>query len=290
MTPAKYLIPFLLMAILISAGLGAIDLNDPQAYFDTFLKTRADLSGKETVFHWTGQVYGVIPGERRTELFDFEGFSVARLQKAETGWLMLTREAAFFKDPRTSQILESWRSPYLNNSEIPVIHIWNDPVNQDFGFSDEELRFVSRFLPSQDLGSELAFYMDIFPYYESPLPRRDYSLFSQSDIYQAAEFFQFFVPKSAIADSSLSSLPCNITWTRISPWMPFMRMGDRKGNLVFACRGSKLEGGFAALPAQIRDYVMEKDPRFASAPDEYTEPNETSWTYFKKLMEAGLIE
>jgi len=67
-------------------------------------------------------------------------------------------------------------------------------------------------------------------------------------------------------------------------------MGDRKGNLVFACRGSKLEGGFAALPAQIRDYVMEKDPRFASAPDEYTEPNETSWTYFKKLMEAGLIE
>ncbi|HPN40904.1 MAG: DUF1838 family protein [Candidatus Cloacimonetes bacterium] len=280
----------ILSLLLLCGSVFAIDLSSPAAYFDTFLKTRADLSGKETVFHWTGKVYGMVPGERRTELFAFEGFSVARLEKAETGYLLLTREAAFFKDPRTGEILETWRNPYLKNAETQVVHIWNDPVNQDFGFSAEEMPLISKFLPSEDLGSELVFYMDLFPLYESPLPRKEYSQFSQSDIYQAAEFFQFYVPKSAIADSSLTSLPCNISWTRISPWMPFMRMGDRKGNLVFACRGSKLEGGFEALPAQIRNYVMEKAPRFATAPDEYSEPNETSWTYFKKLMDAGVIK
>jgi len=285
---SSYLV--ILMLLLLTTAVQAIDLSDPGAYFNTFLKTRADLSGKETVYHWTGKVYGMVPGERRTELFAFEGFSVARLEKAETGYLLLTREAAFFKDPRTGQILETWRNPYLKNAETQVIHIWNDPVNQDFGFSAEEMPLISKFLPSEDLGDELVFYMDIFPYYESPLPRKQYSLFSQSDIYQAAEFFQFFVPKSAIADSSLTSLPCNISWTRVSPWMPFMRMGDRKGNLAFVCRGSKLDGGFDALPSQIKDYVKEKNPQFASAPDQYSEHNETSWTYFKKLMDAGLIK
>lgn len=286
----KVPLAIILLIMIMSSALTAVDLSDPQTYFNTFLRTRADLSGKETVFHWTGKVYGMVPGEKRTELFDFEGFSVARLEKADTGYLLLTREAAFFKDTRTGEILQTWRNPYLNNSEIEVVQIWNDPVNQDFGFTPDELRFVGRFLPSEDLGDELVFYMDIFPFYESPLPRRDYSQFSQSDTYQAAEFFQFFVPKSAINDESLSSLPCKISWTRVSPWMPFMRMGDRRGNLIFVCRGQKLDGGFSALPAKIKDYVAEKGPQFATAPTEYTQPNETSWTYFKKLKDAGLIK
>ncbi len=272
-----------------SLGLVAVDLTKPRDYLDAFMRVRGDLSGAETVFHWSGKVYSFVPGEARKELFGFEGFSVARTVPVEGGYQLLTREAAFYLEPRSGEILSKWKNPFTNK-EVDVIHIWNDPVNQDLVFSDEEIRFISKILPSETLGDEIAFYMDIFPFYDSPLPRREYSQFSQHDKYQAAEFFQFFVDRSALEDSTLTSVPASITWTRISPWMPFMRMGNKPGNLVFQCRGRKLEGGFEALPAKIRDYVMATNPLFEKAPETYTEPNETSWTYFKKLVLQGLIK
>lgn len=276
----------LLMAILPLFG---VDLSVPREYLDAFMRVRADTSGSEAVYHWTGKVYSFVPGEARKELFGFEGFSVARTVAVEGGYQLLTREAAFFLDPRTGEILTRWRNP-LTNNDVDVVQIWNDPVNQEFVFGDDDIRFINRILPSEELGNMLVYYMDIFPFYDSPLPRRDFSQFSQHDKYQAAEFFQFYVNRSDLDNTQLTSVPATIAWTRISPWMPFMRMGNKPGNLVFQCRGMKLEGGFNALPAKVRDYVMATDPRFATAPETYTEPNETSWTYFKKLVQQGLIK
>jgi len=65
--------------------------------------------------------------------------------------------------------------------------------------------------------------------------------------------------------------------------VPFMAMGDRAGQLVYHCQGAKLADGFEALPAWLRTRVLEHDPAFAIAPREFTQPNETSWTYFRKL-------
>lgn len=265
------------------------DLSDPQTYFNTFLRTRGDSSGKEVVFHWTGTVYSFVPGERRRELFAFEGFNVAKTIVKEDGFELLTREAAFYKDLRTNEILQTWKNP-MTDTDVPVVQIWNDPVNQDITFPAEYLPYIHKILPSEDLGDQLSFYMDLFPYYPSPLPRKEFPEFSQDDTYQAAEFFQFFVNKEDIANPALSTLPTYITWTRISPWMPFMRMGDREGHLIFVCRGRKLPGGWKDMPQQIQDYVKTNNPHYSSAPQEFTEPNETSWTYFRKLWEQGLIK
>ncbi|MDD2332221.1 MAG: DUF1838 family protein [Candidatus Cloacimonetes bacterium] len=276
------------LAVCLAWMLGSQGLRaSEQEYLDTFMKIRADASGKEVVFHWTGSVYSFIPGEKRMHLFDFEGFNVGRAIRVEDGFQLLTREAGFFKDPGTGRILEKWRNP-LSNREVPVVHIWNDPVNQEITFTQEYLPYISKFLPSTDLGDEVCFNQEIFPYYTSPLPRKDFPEYSQSDVYQAAEFFQFFAKKSGIGNPELTSIPATISWTRISPWMPFMRMGDREGNLVFVCRGSKLNNGFADLPPVIKDYVATNNPIFSQAPEEYSEPNETSWTFFRKLLEQEM--
>jgi hypothetical protein len=287
MTERLILLALILFFAVLS--LGAVDLSIPREYLDAFMRTRGDTSGSEVVYHWTGKIYSFVPGEARKELFGFEGFSIARTVSVEGGYQLLTREAAFFLEPRSGEILSQWRNPFTGK-DVEVVHIWNDPVNQEFVFNEEEIRFISKILPSETLGDELVFYMDIFPFYDSPLPRRDYSAFSQHDKYQAAEFFQFFVDLDALNDPQRTSVPASISWTRISPWMPFMRMGNKPGNLVFQCRGRKLEGGFEALPVDIRDYVMANNPQFASAPTEFTEPNETSWTYFRKLVQQGLIK
>lgn len=281
------LILCLLMALPMFAQ--SLDLSKPQDYLNAFTRVRGDAKGGNTLYYWTGSVYSMIPGEKRLELFGFEGFNLAKTVPGEAGFSLLTREAAFFTDHRSGEILDKWRNP-LTNKEVQVVQIWNDPVNQDLNFEADMLPYIHQILPSTDLGDELVFTMEIFPFYPSPLPRKEFGEFSQSDTYQAAEFFQFFTQKSDLANSQLSSVPVTISWTRISPWMPFMRMGDRPGNLVFVCRGRKLEGGFEALPQKMKDYVMKNKPEFANPPDAWSEPNETSWTYFRKLYEMGLIE
>ena len=138
----------------------------------------------------------------------------------------------------------------------------------------------------EDLGHQVAFHTDIFPFYESPLSTREYPDYVQSDVYQSAEFFSFFVDKADLANQELSTVPVSINWTRISPWMPFMKMGDRAGNMVFACRGYKLSS-YEDMPDYVKDYVASHNPEFSTPPTEDSGPNATSWSYFLKLLESG---
>ncbi len=253
-------------------------------YLENYMRVRGDLSGAESVYHWKGKAYGVIPGEKRKELFALEGYSIIRTVPKADGYYLLSREVALILDHRTDQVLDTWRNP-LTGKDVPVLHIFNDPVNSDFGFTAENLTVLPMILPSSDLGEDIAFYSEYFPFYPNPLPRKEYPLNAQSDTYQASEFIQYIAEKADIANASLKSVPATYSFTRIYPWLPFMQMGDRPGNVVVFGRGRKLEGGFSALPKYLRDYVMTNKPDFATAPKVYTQPNETIWTYFKKQAE-----
>jgi hypothetical protein len=272
------------LTLSINAQTSNLDLNNPDDYFKAFLKTRADLEGSEVVYYWSGTVFSFVPGEKDNPLFKFEGFNIAKLVKVDGGYELLTREAAFFEDLRSGEILEKWINPFTKK-EQKIVQIWNDPVNQSFVFPEEYKKYMHKLLPSTDLGKYLSFNLDLFLNYPSPLTKAEYPLNSQSDTYEAAEMFHFFADKSLLCNAELNSVPVNISWTRVSPWMPFMEMGDKTGNLIFSCVGYKLQNGYSDLPLHIKKYVELKNPQFKNAPDSFTEPNETSWTYFKKLME-----
>jgi hypothetical protein len=253
-------------------------------YLDDYIRVRADLNGDETVFYWKGKVYSFIPGEKRRDLFDVEGYNIVRAVPDNDGYLLLGKEVALWLDYRSGQVLETWRNP-VSGKEVPVTHIFNDPTNMDLRFTEDQYSLLPMILPSTKLGATTAWHNDLFPFYPSALPRSEYPLFSQSDNYQAADISQYEISTSDLLDPSLSSLPATCYFTRIYPWFPFMRMGERPGNIIMVCRGYKLEGGFKALPRYLKDYVLEHEPEFAHAPTEYTQPNETIWTSFKKQAE-----
>lgn len=279
-----------------------MDLSQPADSLRAFVRARASLEPEDVVFWWTGNIYSLIPGERSQHLFQFEGYNIGRIEPIELdegangsadasadasgGYRMITREASFYKDAATGEILERWSNP-LNGREVEVIHVWNDPVNQTF--LEQSARGPFR-IPFDDLGNgTLCLYFDVLLAYPSPLPRADFPLYSQSDLYQGAELFQFFVDEQDLAGDA-PSIPASNSWTRIGPWVPWMEMADRPGNLLYQCRGAKLAGGYADLPQSIRDYVDANGRQYAHAPDSFETPNETSWTYMKKVLaerEAG---
>ncbi|WP_436772166.1 DUF1838 family protein [Yinghuangia sp. YIM S09857] len=256
------------------------DLSQPADNLRAFVRARASLGPEDTVVWWTGNVHAQAPGENFRHLFRFEGFNIGRTEEVEGGHRFLAREAAFYQDPRTGEILENWANPFTGD-DCGVLHVWNDPVNMDFLLDGP--RGPWRALVTE-VGDDVVWGQDILLAYPSPLPVAKYPENSADDVYRAAELFQFFARRSDLDRADLPSVPCHFSWSRLSPWLPWMRMGDRPGGLVFHCHGTKL-GGYGDLPEHLRKYVAAQNPGFARAPEEWSAPNETSWTYFRKRNE-----
>ena len=261
--------------------MSTLDLSSPGGALRNFMRVRASLDGSDVVTWFAGSVSAMIPGEPwRGPLLGFEGYNVARAVPAEGGFDLLSREAAFYLDPRSGQILRSWSNP-STGEDVDVIHVWNDPVN--FRFREQMPHGPFR-VPFREMNGTLFFTSDVFLAYPSPLPRAQFPDNSQNDTYQAAELFGFTCDRADL-EGDAPGVPATVSWTRIAPWLPWMRMADRPGQLVYHCEGMRL-GSFNELPDQVRAEVEENDARYRTAPTDFTEPNETSWTYFRKLVSS----
>lgn len=257
-------------------------LGSPRQQLDALARTRADLSGAEVPVWWTGDVYVNAPGEPYAHLFGFEGINVARLVPTDDGYDMLSREIAFYQDPRTREILDTWSNPWTEE-KVAVSHVTNDPVNQSWTL---ETRWGPFRVPTTRMGDRVCFNMDIPLAYPSPLPMAEFPEHSADDTYRALELFQFFTTASALADETLTSVPCELSWSRLSPWLPWMKMGDRPGGLVFHTRGYKLDS-YDDVPQATRAHIDAHYPEYASAPAAWAEPNETSWTWARRQLEGS---
>ena len=137
-----------------------MNLLNPEDNLLGFLKTRCSLDLEDVVFWFIGNIYSHIPGEKSRQLFQFEGYNVARTFKVPGGYQLLTREAVFYQDPLTGEILENWKNPFTSE-KVEVIHVWNDQVNQQF-LLEGELKNKRKIFPFTSHGDELYWYMDIF--------------------------------------------------------------------------------------------------------------------------------
>jgi len=252
--------------------------------FTAFLKIRASLDTTvESVYWWTGVVYASLPEQKVVALFNFEGINVARLRRIENGYRMLTREASVYKDLKTNEIIETWANPFTNKN-VAVVQVWNDPVNQSFiNKGDWKVPYLLK-------DNMLSLYADINLFYPNPLSPELYPKATSEKMYKSTEMFNFFADYAETSKTENNSVEAFITWTRVGQWLPWMQMGETKGELIYQCRGKKLINGFAEIPQNFRNYITSKHPEYQHAPQADTTRNETSWTYFKKLVDAGLYK
>jgi hypothetical protein len=266
-----------------------LNLSDPADNLKAWIKTRASLNpNEEVVFYWVGAAYSNVPEpflpvtKTNKTLFKLEGFNVARAVPTADGYQLLTREAMFYTDPVTNEILTCWNNP-LNGKAVPVVHVWNDPVNFNFVAS------TWKPLASSEIGFNVTLNSDVPLAYPSPLPVAQYPDYSASNLYQGFELFNYYTNRIGLDAPGIKNAPAEISWTRVGQWLPWMQMAQATGGLVYSARGQKLAGGYEALPQRVRDIVEAQHPEYAHAPESWPTGvrSETSWTYFKKLVAAG---
>jgi Protein of unknown function (DUF1838) len=246
-----------------------------------WVKTRSSLDPTQSTFlTWKGKIYTFIPGEKRQLLFKILGLSVSRcIPTAEGSWDFTSRELTYYLNPQTDEILPKWENPWTGET-VPVLHVANNPVQG---------KFHGKF-PAQVEGDSTTFVFDIFPTYPNPLaddPK--FAEYSPHPIYQAAELFKITVPTADLFDSALLSVSqLKLSWDRIGQWLPWMKMGDRPGNLIYSAFGSKVSG-LTELPQLLQDEINTRIPLYKQAPKAFRDGEDmTSWSYFQKHFQAYL--
>lgn len=258
-----------------------INLDSSSEALLNYIKVRGSLdSTEETVFYASGNIYSFIPEQRSRLLFTFEMYNIARFIKNDTGYTMLSREILIYKNPKTNEILHSWINPFTKDT-VEVIPVWNDPVNAVLNKDEFGIDYIRM------SKNRICIYADIPLLYPSPLKKADWPKNSRSDWYQGAELFQFFFNESDAAKKNSKNIPCDISWTRFSDFLPWMQMSAQPGYLMYQSRGYKLQNGWKDLPSYLKEFVIANKPEYAHAPEQYSKPNMTSWKYFKKIMEEN---
>ncbi|MCE2990974.1 MAG: DUF1838 domain-containing protein [Nitrosomonadaceae bacterium] len=263
------------------------DMNNPDDVIKMDRKMASSLKdGEEHTYYWEGNVYSRVPGEKDRLLFKYWGMNIRASKgfqdkdKGE-GWRHVSREICIYLDPVTGKPIDKWKNPWTGE-EVDVLHIANDPVNSRGVSWAKGERGPAKFR-GQILEDKVIITNEWPLFYSNPLAG-DYQDYI-GGTYQAIEIFMFQVDRDELFDATKPAAYPTVAWTRVSKWLPWMKMNDRVGNVIFSGNGKKLKGGYNAMPEGIKKVIAERFPEYQKAPPtDDTRPNETSWTVFKKKV------
>jgi hypothetical protein len=271
----------------LAAGAAELKLDTVQDSLVAMRKFQCSLKDGETVtWYWNGFAYSRVPGEPDRQLFAVEGMNIRQcgpLNGAKDGsFKMVTREVLLYKDPKTGAVLSTWDNPWTGK-QVRVVHVANDPVNQRIGATDRAGRPFS--LPLVVNGKHWWLTSTVPLFYRNALGG-DYQDYIGGK-YHATEMFNFFGDVASLADPRRASADVSVGWVRQSDWLPWMEMGDRAGMVYFNTAGRKLDR-WEDMPDSLKNEIKANYPLYLSPPPLDDErPNETSWTYFKKVTPVG---
>lgn len=280
-----------IVAGLLLAGIthaAGADLDTAEGRLAAYRKMQCSMiDGEESFFWWAGNAYGRVEGQPDIRLFRVEGINVRRCATVEdpergSGFRLITREILVYQDPVTGEMLDTWENPYTGNT-VKVLHVANDPVNQPAQFllrrdgSEYQLPIVTN-------GNDWWWTVEVPLFYNNPLAG-DYQKYV-GGTYHATEMFNFKGKLDDLLDANSDSAEPFVGWVRLAQWLPWMEMGSRAGKMYFHTGGKKV-GDYENVPAGFRAIIEEHFPLYRHAPPmDDDRPNETSWTYFKKVMDA----
>ncbi len=265
-----------------------LDMNNPDDVVKMDRKLASSLKdGEECVYYWEGNVYTRIAGEKDRHLFKYWGMNIRTskgFQDPEKGYGFrhVSRELLIYLDPKTGEPVKNWKNPWTNEM-VNVVHVANDPVNgRGVTWAKGGPNGPAKFRGWESEGKIMQT-SEVPLFYENPLAG-EYQEYV-GGTYHAMEIFNFVIDKDELLDASKDAAYPVIAWSRISKFLPWLKMGDRQGYMIFSGAGKKLKGGFEAMPDVFKKYIATEFPTYNHAPPtDDTRPNETSWTYFKKKM------
>lgn len=270
-------------------GHGAqLDPEDPKDALTIARKIACStVDGIAATYWWHGRAYSRRQGERDRLLFHVEGMNTRACSAATDpdrghGYRMVSRELLIYRDPATGEALATWDNPWTGET-VAVLHVANDPVNfasYEIERNGEPYRWTGLVTEGKWRQSTT-----VPLFYPNPLGG-DFQP-EVGGTYHATEMFNFMGEAADLLDPETDSAAAHVGWSRVSDWLPWMKMGGREGTIYMHTAGLKLSS-WDALPTSMKAEIEARYPAYREPPPvDDDRPNVTSWIYYKRVSEGN---
>jgi hypothetical protein len=283
-----------------------IDFMNPRWNRDAWARIQADMdSSNERLCHCSGNIIAVRPGEVLKPILGFQTFLATRLLPLPDGNIRrVNKEVIFYTNltrlGQPGEILETWKNPFTNE-EVRVVHAINDPFNytisetlilvpEDFAGDRSKLSKIPLIFPWQDLdGETLVLSTDMHLIYPNPLQPDKWPRESAGPKAQVSEMMRFFVKRKDLENPQLTAVPYVGTWHRVSPWLPWMLMGQAPGHCMYTSTMTAFSS-VERLPKHVRDYAQAHCPQMLSAPTADYGPSHSSLELYSRQQTPAPVK
>jgi hypothetical protein len=267
--------------------------DDPVWNREAAARIQADTNGKQVYGHCEGVVCGIRPGEAVKPILGFQVFSTIRvLRQSDGSYQRMTKEAIFYSDHATGELLDEWDNPYTGE-RVKVVDVHNDPYNWIIASTIQPPAMPGVVTTGQAVKGDKPFLQnwsmfgpdtvlltqDFHGYYPNKLDPAHWPRESSGPMIQSSELFRYFIKRADLENPSKTFVPANGSWVRVQPWLPWMLMGTAPGHVMY-------DGVFCAsytadsIPAKVLQRIKTKYPDFMTAPEKWYGPNYSSLEHY----------
>jgi hypothetical protein len=210
------------------------------------------------------------------------------------------REVVYYKDLATGEVLETFLNPYTDE-EVRVVPVANDPFNIVIekyypkgpsygGLRKQEEERKPMILPFKVISSEtVALATDIHLYYPSALQPDKWPRESAGKFVRVSEMFRYIIPRAHLEDSTKTSIEYSGSWSRITPWLPWMLMGQAPGHIYYIGTMGAYDN-LDMLSPNVRRYAEKHHPDYFDAPTEWKEPSLSSLEDYARTQKPAPVK
>ncbi len=276
-----------------------IDFNDPVQSLRAFVKLMGNLDPTVESPGWFG---GTVFGDTRRDrplkpLMGIEGFGVLRAEaQSDNSYRVFNRELAFYTDLKTGEYLDTWVNPYTKEEcEVKPIHNMtvnaNMIVSEKFGTAiemdfDGNLMEVPLPLGWQNFDDKLFSTFEVHTAFPNELKPDVWPRESSGPVIRIAEIFQRVANLAELENPDVTTADYSGCWTRVGPWLPWMRQGQADGNLLFRTFMTKLNSPDQLSP-RFKAHIEERLPEYfvAPPPESWGSKNDSSFSVYARENE-----
>jgi len=236
-----------------------LDLNDPDDALTAMIKMRGSLIAEDVPQWYYGTIYAVLPGQGPRPLVDYEGSEIDYYERQPDGsYHAYAATASFFRDRETGKRIEVFTNPYNGEKREVIgntINVKAHYIYSKYGFkrSDDDRPFpnepqIQRLLEWRESGEHVWLTM-----------RRAYPAGMQQGEHQLVRGLL-----SELHDPDMPKVYTTATPTYVSPYLPWMAMGDLGGHALWVGPARKLDS-VEQYPRELLDFVERYYPEKLTA-------------------------